>query len=64
MYANTLAVKPHADTTAGNLGVPNLTVTISAALQINLEFVSVFGQTINHVTDRIIEDSLPATRAL
>ena len=46
MYANTLAVKPHADTTTGNLGVPNLTVTISAALQINLEFVSVFGQTV------------------
>ncbi len=31
MYANTLATKPHAAKTAGNLGVPNLIVTVSTA---------------------------------
>lgn len=64
MYANTLAAKPHADKTAGNLGVSDLTVTTSVALQINLECASVFGQIVNQVTDRIIEDSRRATRAL
>jgi hypothetical protein len=64
MYANTLATKPHADKTAGNVGLPNLIVTVSVALQINLECASVFGRIVNQVTDRIIEDSRPATRAL